>query len=389
MTACPLCRAAAPPPFLVRSRVPVHQNLPLATAAEARAAPTGRLEMVACEHCGFVFNRAFDPALPRYGPGYDNTQSLSPAFDAHLSERARHLVEARGVRGARIVEVGCGGGEFLRRLVGWPGGGNTGVGFDPAHTGPAEELGGRLRFERRFFGADSAGIAADVVVCRHVIEHVADPLALLAAVGAALCGSPATKVFFETPDVGWILRNEVAWDFFYEHCSLFTAASLSRAFAGSGFRPRSVQNVFAGQYLWLEATPGHTVPPPPDETALLARRYGQSEPARLALWREHVGGLARIGPVALWGAGAKGVTLAGLIDPAAELIDCLIDINPAKQGRFVPASGHPIVAPSAIVARGVRGVIPMNPAYRAEIAAMLPADGGVRLAGWETAAAVC
>ena len=68
--------------------------------------------MVACDACGFVFNRAFDPALPCYGAGYDNAQRHSPAFATHLEALARHLVEERGVRGARIVEIGCGQGDF-------------------------------------------------------------------------------------------------------------------------------------------------------------------------------------------------------------------------------------------------------------------------------------
>ena len=68
IAACPLCAAPAPPPFLLRASVPVHQNLPAATASEARAMPRGRLEMVACQHCGFVFNRAF--AGLEYRPGY-------------------------------------------------------------------------------------------------------------------------------------------------------------------------------------------------------------------------------------------------------------------------------------------------------------------------------
>ncbi len=59
-----------------------------------------------------------------------------------------------------------------------------------------------------------------------------------------------------------------------------------------------------------------------------------------------------------------------------------MDINPAKHGKFVPGTGHPIVAPGALAARGVRNVVPMNPAYRAEIAALLPACGP-RLVEWD------
>ena len=384
MTRCPLCAAAAPPPFLVRASVPVHQNLPAATAAEARAAARGRLEMVACEACGFVFNRAFDPALPRYGPGYDNAQSHSVAFAAHLDALARHLIEERGVRGAHIVEIGCGRGDFLARLVAWPGADNRGTGFDPAYDGPDTAFGGRLRFERRLYGPDCAGHAADVVICRHVIEHIADPLGLLRAVRAALRHAPAARVFFETPDVGWILTNAVIWDFFYEHCSLFSAASLTGAFARAGFAPVEARPVFDGQYLWLEARPGEApIPAGTGDIPARAAHHGAAEPLHLAAWRTRIATLAAHGRVALWGAGAKGVTLANLVDPSVQIIACVADINPDKQGRFVPGTGHPIIAPAALSARGIRHVVPMNPAYREEIARMLPGLGDARLAEWD------
>lgn len=373
---CPVCGSTKVEGFLRRDGVPVHQNLVLRDPAEAGAARRGDLAMTACAACGFVFNAAFEPSLLAYGEDYDNTQDCSPAFASHLGALADRIVSGCGVRGARVVEVGCGKGGFLRRLV-EADPGNTGVGFDPSHQGPLSELGGRLRFERRFYDASCAGVPADAVVCRHVIEHVADPVALLRSIRSALDGSPGAKVFFETPCVDWILRGGVIWDFFYEHCSLFTLSSLTTAFEVAGFEVVERRHIFEGQYLWLEARPSSARLPAPDpgEIPALAREFTRSEPLALARWREQALTARKEGKIAIWGAGAKGATFANLVDPKRKIVDCLIDVNPGKQGAFLAGTGHPILSPENAAARGVRCAVLMNPNYRSEIEARLEKSG--------------
>ena len=77
----------------------------------------------------------------------------------------------------------------------------------------------------------------------------------------------------------------------------------------------------------------------------------------------------------MWGAGAKGVTLANLVDPACSLIDCVVDLNPQKQGRFLPGTGHPIVAVSDLRERAISGVVLMNANYETEINGIAAASG--------------
>ncbi len=371
--ACPVCHARAVLPFLQRLGVPAHQNLMPASESAALAVTRGDLAMVYCAECGFVYNRAFDLARLRYDAAYDNTQTCSPLFHDYLDGRVHHLVVDKGVQNCRIVEVGCGQGLFLRKLVAAQAG-NRGYGFDPSYTGPATDLDGRLLFQQRYYDADCADIPADVVVCRHVIEHVPDPVALLGTIRQALAHAGQARVFFETPCVDWILRRQVIWDFFYEHCSLFTVASLTTAFETAGFTVERVDHVFGGQYLWLEATVGRNnsaVAKDPGAIPALATAFTQTESRLRQDWQARIANLSRRGRVALWGAGAKGVTLANLVDPQRQWLDCVVDLNPAKQGRFIPGTGHPIVAYSDLMPRGVQTALLMNPNYEAETALML------------------
>lgn len=367
---CPICNSPDVATFLVREDVPVHQNLLMNDRESAVEINRGNLVLAYCETCGFVFNQAYEPSKLSYSEKYDNTQTCSPLFDSYLSNLADYLVFKRGVQKSRIVEVGCGKGQFLRKMVEFKGAGNVGLGFDPSYIGPETELNGSLIFRKSFYNAECASIHADVVVCRHVIEHVPDPLNLLNAVKEALRNSPRAKVFFETPCVEWILRNQVIWDFFYEHCSYFTADSLITAFEISGFNVEKVQHIFGGQYLLLEArgsTEKFHTPRNSSYISHLAKEFARSERKIQEKFENQIVDLSTEDGVALWGAGAKGVTFANLVDPKCRKISCIVDINPKKQGRYIPGTGHPIISYKDLKKYGIKNIILMNPNYRQEI----------------------
>lgn len=374
---CPVCHSRSTRQFLNRDSVPVHQNLLMATAQEAGQIRRGRLEMHVCEDCGFVFNRAFDESLMTYNQNYENTQVHSPAFNQYVDHLVGSVLRDSGMRGATIVEVGCGKGDFIKRLL------RTdprarGYGFDPSYLGPDVVLDGRLKFEKRFYDASSADLKADIVICRHVIEHITRPNEIVRAVRSAVASNPDAHVFFETPSVDWILQNEVTWDFFYEHCSLFTAASLTTLFENNNCRVESVQHVFGDQYLWLHARPARETLEAnrePGATPGLALQFATVEERRNRAWLEFLQNESQRGPLVVWGAGAKAVTFANLVDPQCRWIEAIVDVNPSKQGKFLAGSRHPIVAPEALVEIEPVCVLVLNPNYRDEISHRLATSG--------------
>ena len=78
--------------------------------------------------------------------------------------------------------------------------------------------------------------------------------------------------------------------------------------------------------------------------------------------------------VAVWGGGSKCVsflTTNGLGEEVAQVID----INPFKQGKYLPGTGHPVSAPDSLQEAPPDTVIVMNPVYLSEIGAQLSAMG--------------
>jgi Methyltransferase domain/C-methyltransferase C-terminal domain len=374
---CPVCGATSNVSFLRRSQVPAHQNALFGTEVAARHINRGDLHLLACTRCGFVFNGAFEPFKLDYGGAYDNTQSYSETFNAYLDGLVNEMIYRRAVQDSRIVEVGCGKGGFLRKLVCASGAFNTGHGYDPNYEGPETDCNGRLMFHREFFGSSTEHVAGDVVVCRHVIEHIPDPVTFLSAVITAVSESPGAKLFFETPDVEWILKEGAIWDFFYEHCSYFSVESIRVAMGLAGLQAVRIERVFGGQYLFVEARPraelrdtakgASTVP----QSAL---KFGRSEERILRRLRARLITIAAEGKVVVWGAGAKGVTFLNLVDPGARVVTRVIDVNPNKHGRFLAGTGHRIEGPEIGLREDIRTIIVMNQNYVGEVRRMLDSN---------------
>lgn len=373
---CPVCNSINTESFLQRNLVPTQQNLLLKDRCEAIEHQRGELILSVCHQCGFVFNQSFDPNLLQYGQDYDNAQNHSPFFEEYLNELAKYLIEERKIQNSHILEVGCGQGHFLRKLVELESANNYGYGCDPSYIVQPNEH-PRLTFEQRYYGTDCTHIPVDVVICRHVIEHVPDPVGLLKSIRAALVNSPHARLFFETPCVEWILENQVVWDFFYEHCSYFTAESLTTAFELAGFEVNNVKHIFGKQYLWLEACISQQtveITYQPGKITHLADEFARSEQQITHQFRAQITQLLERGGVALWGAGAKGVTLANLIDPQCESISAIVDLNPHKHGGYIPGTGHPIINHLDIDRYGIKSAILMNPNYHQENLALLERD---------------
>ena len=373
---CPSCGSAGMT-FYELDDVPVHQVKLVRSRSEALNGPKGDIRMAFCPGCGFVWNAAFDVERMQYEEDYESTQAVSPTFNRFHDRLARDLIERFDLHGKKIVELGCGQGEFITMLAEY--GGNRGYGFDRVIR---DETGGdRVEFVKDFYGPRYSELHPDFVACKMTLEHVHNTGEFIRDLRATVGDRPETVVFFMIPEVTRILDLAAFWDVYYEHCSYFSPGSLARTFRRAGLDPIEVWTDYADQYVLIAARPGHGDGPvlaneePPE--ALLPKVQSFAE--RVAKDRERWLGLLRQAKAdgkraVLWGGGSKAVAFLTTLGATDELAHA-VDVNPRRSGTYIAGTGHQIVAPEFLKDYRPDLIVVMSPIYIPEIKAQLDSMG--------------
>jgi SAM-dependent methyltransferase len=374
VTDCPSCGSPGLEPFYEVSGIPAHSVVLMHTREQALNYPRGDLRLGFCRSCGFITNMLFDVSLNEYSPNFEETQHFSPTFDAWARQLVERLVRDYDIRNKQVIEIGCGKGEFLALLC--EAGENQGVGIDPGCIPERlrDEDRSRVRLIRDLYSEKYSELPGEVVCCRHTLEHIQPTREFMRMVRRVIGPREETLFFLEVPDMTRVLRERAFWDIYYEHCTYYTAGSLARVFRASGFEILELVRDFADQYLWVTAKPSPTPTTPSlpleddlEETAADVQKFKEQCPKDIAAWRKRITDVVGAGkkPI-IWGAGSKAVAMltTARIGPEVEYV---VDINPHKTGKFLPGTGHSVMAPEHLTQSRPDLIIAMNPVYIGEI----------------------
>jgi SAM-dependent methyltransferase len=235
------------------------------------------ITLLRCTRCGAAFLE--DQTTPDYEAGMQEMLDYYVEQGAGIDLIVAPLLRVPSSSVRRALEIGCSFGyalDFSRHALGWE---VLGVDPSPLAVRGAAELG--IRVLHTYFGPelDVGPDPYDLVLCSEILEHVARPHALLAAIRERL--SPDGLLVLSTPNVE-IVRKETEEGMLARalssglHLILYDRGSLSRVLSDAGFTDvvieQSAETLRAFAALGPAALDRLRPPDPAAEHALL-RRY--------------------------------------------------------------------------------------------------------------------
>lgn len=327
------------------------------------------LRVYVCHSCWLVQLPAFHASHELFTPDYAYFSSVSLSWLDHARAYVERMVERFGLgEDDWVVEVASNDGYLLQYVA------ERGIactGIEPTASTAAAARDKGIESIERFFGVDFARelVAergqASLTAANNVLAHVPDIndfvggfAVLLAAEGVAT---------FEFPHLVNLIELSQFDTIYHEHYSYLSLTAVERIFAAQGLRVFDVEEVpthggslrvyachgdaahqtapAVGAMLERERAAGVTNP------AWYARLAGEAERIKLDLLDFLITARRQGKRVAAYGAAAKGNTLLNYAGVRCDLVDFVCDAAPSKQGRFLPGSHVPILAPAALAER--------------------------------------
>lgn len=362
---CRACGAALRHSFADLGLSPV-SNAFIQAADASRGETFYPLHALVCDQCWLVQLGQAPRAELHFHNDYVYFSSYSSTWLAH----ARAYVTAMQERwqldsNSKVMEIASNDGyllQYFRQA------GIACVGVEPsANTAAAARQKG-IETHELFFTRDTAAMLAaqgqqvDLLIGNNVLAHVPDLNDFIGAMPLVM--KPEAVVTLEFPHLLKLIEGNQFDTIYHEHYSYLSLLALLPVFARAGMRVFDLEHLPThGGSLRLYV-------------CLNAARHQKQAAVDACLASEKVAGLDSIDvylrfesamrvtkrallsfmisaknegkSVVAYGAAAKGNTLLNYCGIGRDFIDYVVDANPAKQGRLLPGSRIPVLAPANI-----------------------------------------
>ena len=352
------CRVCARPFF--KKPLLRYENMPRAAQhfpdeASLEAERGANLTVCQCSECGLV--QLSEPPVPYYRDVI-RAAAVSEPVKAFKTEQFSRLVEKYGLQGKKVIEIGCGKGEFLSL---WKSSGVQVYGLEHAETSVKHCLENGLSVFQGYLDAGEFQLPNgpfDAFALLMFLEHMPDPNASLRGIHNNLVEDAVGLI--EVPNFDMVVRNNVFSEFIADHLLYFTRETLQFTLHLNGFEILECGELRDDYVL----------------SAIVRKRKSLDlldfHAAQDSVRQEIETFIDRFPPksVAIWGAGHQALAMISLTG-IADKIKYVVDSAPFKQGKFTPASHLPIVSPDTLKLSPVSALIVMAASYSDEVAGIV------------------
>ena len=361
----PLCRFCRTPlihTFVDLGRQPLANSYLTAEQLAAGDEPTYPLHARVCHQCFLVQVDDVVPADAIFDDGYAYFSAYSSSWVEHARVYAQAMAERFGLgSGSLVVEVASNDGYLLQHFVEMD---VPVLGVEPTANTAAAAIARGVPTEISFFsvatGRDLAqrGLKADLMAANNVLAHVPDINDFVSGFARLLKQDGVAT--FEFPHVLNMMAENQFDTAYHEHFSYLSFHTVQAIFQAAGLELFDVEELSThGGSLRIYAKHQEDDSKPINENvaALLQKEKekGMLEMRYYTNFQQKAFGIKqqllqflldqkKAGKkVAAYGAAAKGNTLLNYCGIKNDFIDFVVDANPHKQNKFLPASHIPVV----------------------------------------------
>jgi SAM-dependent methyltransferase len=327
------------------------------------------LKIKVCDQCWLVQTEDYAQAHELFSPDYAYFSSISTGWLAHAARYAEKITrQLQLTQESLVIEVASNDGYLLKNFVV---AGIPCLGIEPTAStaAAAEKL--NIPVMREFFGEQlgkqlaAMGKQADLIAGNNVYAHVPDINDFTRGLKAAL--KPGGTITLEFPHLMRLIEHTQFDTVYHEHFSYLSLYTVNRIFKAGGLRVWDVEELstHGGSLRIYGCHADDDRQTTPATSALLAEEERRGLHT-LATYQDFQARADRIKDnllaflieqkragknVAAYGAAAKGNTLLNYAGIKHDLLPFICDAADSKQGKFMPGSHIPILAPSTLAER--------------------------------------
>lgn len=313
------------------------------------------LEVCQCSGCGLV--QLSNAPVPYYRKVI-RASAASEEMKIFRKKQFNDFVNQYSLKNKKIIEIGCGRGEFLSIMQGFAAE-SYGLEFSEQSVSDCKKMG--LKVFPGFVENDDYIIKNnpfDAFFILNFLEHLPEPNASLRGIFNNLVVDGIGLI--EVPNFDMILQKKLFSEFIGDHLFYFTKETLSSTLWFNGFE------ILECNVQWYDYI----------ISAVVRKRKKadlsdfQNHQVQLKNEIEKYLSSFKNKKVAIWGASHQALAILSLLN-LSNKIEYVIDSAVFKQGKFTPVTHIPIVTPEKLNSDPVDAIIVMAAGYSDEVAKII------------------